>query len=49
VLKSFQNKYGITIMAISLDGGALPEWKNFAVDNGQIERMGMEIKSVPIV
>jgi conjugal transfer pilus assembly protein TraF len=34
-------------MAISLDGGALPEWKNFAVDNGQIERMGMEIKSVP--
>jgi conjugal transfer pilus assembly protein TraF len=47
VLKSFQNKYGITIMAISLDGGALPEWKNFAVDNGQIERMGMEIKSVP--
>jgi thiol-disulfide isomerase/thioredoxin len=26
VLKSFQNKYGITIMAISLDGGALPDF-----------------------
>lgn len=47
ILKSFQNKYGIVIMPISMDGGGLPEWKDFVVNKGQIERMGMEISAVP--
>lgn len=47
ILKAFQQKYGITIMPISMDGGGLPEWGKFAVNNGQIQKMGVEITSVP--
>ena len=47
ILKSFQEKYGITIMPISMDGGGLPEWSNFMVNTGQIERMGVTETAVP--
>jgi conjugal transfer pilus assembly protein TraF len=47
ILKSFQQKYGINIMAVSMDGGGLPEWENFTVNNGQIARMGIEVQAVP--
>ena len=47
ILKSFKEKYGIVVMPVSMDGGGLPEWEKFMVDHGQIERMGMEVKSVP--
>jgi conjugal transfer pilus assembly protein TraF len=47
ILKSFQEKYGITIMPVSMDGGALPEWNNIMVNRGQVERMEIEINSVP--
>ncbi|MBM5783078.1 MAG: conjugal transfer protein TraF [Pelagibacterales bacterium] len=47
ILKSFQEKYGITIMPVSMDGGALPEWDNIMVNRGQVERMGIEVNSVP--
>jgi len=47
ILKSFQEKYGITIMPVSMDGGGLPEWGNFMVNTGQIARMGITETAVP--
>ncbi len=47
ILKAFQQKYGIAIMPISMDGGGLPNWEKFSVNNGQIQKMGIEISSVP--
>ncbi len=47
ILKSFQEKYGITIMPISMDGGGIPHFDNFTTNKGQVEKMGMEIKAVP--
>jgi len=47
ILKSFRNKYGITILPVSMDGGVLPEWEKAMIDHGQIDRMGIETKSVP--
>lgn len=47
ILKAFQQKYGISIMAVSMDGGALPEWPKFMVNNGQIARMGIDNSTVP--
>lgn len=47
ILKSFQEKYGITIMPVSMDGGGLPEWGNFMVNTSQIARMGITETSVP--
>ena len=34
-------------MPISMDGGGLPEWPNFMVNNGQITKMGITETSVP--
>jgi conjugal transfer pilus assembly protein TraF len=47
ILKSFQQKYGINIMAVSMDGGSLPEWDKFMVNTGQIAKMGIEVAQVP--
>ena len=47
ILKAFQQKYGINIIAVSMDGGALPEWPKFMVNHGQIARMGIDNNTVP--
>jgi len=47
ILKSFQEKYGITIMPVSMDGGSLPDWQKFLVNKGQVEKMGLTTKAVP--
>jgi conjugal transfer pilus assembly protein TraF len=47
ILKNFQEKYGITIMPISMDGEGLKEWDNFMVNNGQIKKMGINVEAVP--
>lgn len=47
ILKSFQEIYGITIMPISIDGGSLPQWDQFVVDQGQINKMGINVEAVP--
>lgn len=46
-LKRFANRYGFSIVPISLDGGALPEFPNFKTNNGQAQMLG--IKSLPAV
>lgn len=47
ILKAFQNKYGITIMPISMDGGGLPDWDKAMTNKGQIENMGIKVEAVP--
>jgi len=47
ILKSFQQKYGIKIMAVSMDGGGLPEWDQFMVNTGQVAKMGIKVEAVP--
>jgi conjugal transfer pilus assembly protein TraF len=47
ILKNFQEKYEITIMPVSMDGGGLPEWEKFTVNTGQIAKMGIKVEAVP--
>jgi conjugal transfer pilus assembly protein TraF len=47
VLKSFSEKYGLKIIPISLDGGILKEWPKTLKENGQLHKLGIEIKQVP--
>ena len=48
ILKNFQQKYGISIMAVSMDGGTLPDWPKFMINNSnQIGKMGIEGGTVP--
>ncbi|MFT6220350.1 MAG: conjugal transfer pilus assembly protein TraF [Rickettsiales bacterium] len=47
ILKSFQKKYGITIMPVSMDGGKLPHWNKFRINKGQVEKMGLTTAAVP--
>lgn len=42
ILKRISDKYGFAVMAISLDGGVLPEFPNAAVNAGQAERLGVQ-------
>ena len=46
-LKRFANRYGFSVVPISLDGGSLPDFPGFKVNNGQAENLG--IKSLPAV
>src|SRR5262249_7399030 len=34
ILRAFQDRYGIGVVAVSLDGGALPEYRAPRMDNG---------------
>lgn len=47
ILKSFQVKYGINIMAVSMDGGAITGWDKIMINRGEIEKMGIAVKAVP--
>ncbi len=47
VLKNFENKHNLTVMAVSLDGGSLPEYPNAQLDNGMAAELGVEV--VPAV
>ncbi|MFA6038256.1 MAG: conjugal transfer protein TraF [Legionellales bacterium] len=42
VLKSFENQYGLTVMAISLDGGTLPDYPMAVNDNGLAQQLAVE-------
>jgi conjugal transfer pilus assembly protein TraF len=46
-LKMFEKKYGLNIMAVSLDGGTLPEYPNPRVDTTVAQKLG--VTSVPSI
>lgn len=41
ILRSFAERYGITVIAITLDGGLLPEFPNSKVDSGQAKQFNI--------
>ena len=43
ILEQFSRHYGIKIMAVSLDGGVLPEFPNAVPDNGLAARLGVAV------
>ena len=47
VLHSWAQRHNISVLAVSLDGGALPEWPNPVRDTGQAQRFGLAGKPVP--
>lgn len=47
VLKSFEDRHGIQVVAIGLDGGALPAFPNARADNGIAA--ALEVNQVPAV
>jgi conjugal transfer pilus assembly protein TraF len=46
-IKSFADRYGLSVMAISLDGGGIADFPNAIIDNGIGTRLG--ITTVPAV
>jgi len=47
VLKRFEQKYGLTVFPVSLDGGSLPEYPSAMTDNGIAAKL--EVSVVPAV
>lgn len=43
ILEQFSRRYGIKVMAISLDGGVLPEFPDARPDNGLAARLGVAV------
>lgn len=43
ILEQFSRRYGIKVMAISLDGGVLPEYPDARLDNGLAARLGVAV------
>lgn len=41
ILRSFQDQYGIKVMAVSLDGGPIPGFPNAVTDNGIATRLNV--------
>ena len=40
-MRFIQEHYGVTVLAISLDGGTLPDFPNAKMDNGMAETLGV--------
>lgn len=47
ILRNFRDKYGITIMPVSMDGGKINGWENIMINTGQVEKMGITETAVP--
>ena len=47
IMKGVADRYGMTVMAVSVDGGPNAVFPNYLVDTGQFEAMGMRGKQVP--
>ena len=47
IMRSVSDRFGLTVMAISLDGGPTRAFPNYTVDTGQYKAMGMRGQQVP--
>lgn len=47
IIKGVSDRFGITIMAVSIDGGPNAVFPNYLVDTGQFKAMGMAGRQVP--
>lgn len=46
-MKGVADRYGMTVMAVSVDGGPSEVFPRYLVDTGQFQAMGMGGKQVP--
>ena len=47
IMRGVADRFGLTIMAVSMDGGPSAAFPNFLVDTGQYESMGLSGRQVP--
>lgn len=47
VVKAIQNEYNIQVLPVSMDGGPNPYFRNYVVNAGQYEKMGLSGGTVP--
>jgi conjugal transfer pilus assembly protein TraF len=46
-VKAIQNEYNIQVLPVSMDGGPNPYFRNYVVNAGQYEKMGLSGGTVP--
>ena len=49
ILKAFSDRYGISVKAVSVDGGASPYFPDAVRDTGQMARLGLSVAPTPAV
>ncbi|MEO0589400.1 MAG: conjugal transfer protein TraF [Pseudomonadota bacterium] len=47
VMRALSDRYGLEVLAVSMDGGPNEHFPNFVVDQGQYQRMGLQGGTVP--
>lgn len=47
VLRALSDRYGLDVLAVSMDGGVTPGFPDYVINQGQYERMGLEGSRVP--
>lgn len=47
IIRGVSDRFGMTVMAVSIDGGPNAAFPNYLIDTGQFEAMGMAGKQVP--
>jgi conjugal transfer pilus assembly protein TraF len=47
VVKAIQSEYNIQVLPVSMDGGPNPYFRNYVVNSGQYEKMGLTGGTVP--
>jgi conjugal transfer pilus assembly protein TraF len=47
IIRGVSDRFGMTVMAVSIDGGPNAAFPNYLIDTGQFQAMGMAGKQVP--
>ena len=47
VMRALSDRYGLEVLAVSMDGGPNEHFPNFVIDQGQYQRMGLQGGTVP--
>jgi conjugal transfer pilus assembly protein TraF len=47
IMRGVADRFGLTVMAVSMDGGPSPAFPRFLIDTGQYEALGLTGKQVP--
>jgi len=49
VMRALSDRYGLEVLAVSMDGGPNEHFPNFVIDRGQYQRMGLQGGTVPAI
>jgi len=47
VMRALSDRYGLEVLAVSMDGGPNEQFPNYVVNSGQYQRMGLQGNAVP--